>query len=154
MIVFSDIHGYWCNGFYLVTEIILIKFANNVFILQYHILIFLFLLNTEHSKTPVVCLHENTKQESEDKIPTMYSDNDLSKLAARQIKAEIMGDTELAEKLKKQLEEARKIVKEKGFAKQPTKKVEEEVILTKVDSQGLARPIQTSQEKIESYKVC
>lgn len=84
-----------------------------------------------------------------DSIPVMYSEEDLSKLAAKQIKAEIIGDATLAEKLKKQLDIARETVKLKGFVKQLDK---QEVILTKIDSQGQSRPVQTTQDKIENYK--
>ncbi|KYQ51586.1 CWF19-like protein 2 [Trachymyrmex zeteki] len=73
---------------------------------------------------------------------------EMNKLGARIIKAELTGDDELAAQLRVQLEHAKKHV-----ASCSTSVQEENVILTRTDAKGTARPIQPrSQSKWENYR--
>ncbi|XP_040568373.1 CWF19-like protein 2 homolog [Lepeophtheirus salmonis] len=67
----------------------------------------------------------------------ILSEKELNALGAKIIKAEILGNTELANKLKKKLEKA-KLVSETASNR---KESEEVVILTRIDSQGNERPL-------------
>ncbi|XP_012530509.1 CWF19-like protein 2 isoform X2 [Monomorium pharaonis] len=73
----------------------------------------------------------------EDKSIDVLTEAEMNKLGARIIKAELMGDDELAARLKIQLEDARKHV-----ALCDTNVQEENVILTRTDAKGTVRPIQ------------
>lgn len=61
---------------------------------------------------------------------------EMNKLGAKIVKAELMGDNELADRLKEQLEKARE------HSKQVDKSKTENVILSRTDSKGVTRPIQ------------
>ncbi|XP_064214866.1 CWF19-like protein 2 homolog [Tribolium castaneum] len=63
----------------------------------------------------------------------ILSDKELNALAAKLVKAEIMGKTELVKELKAKLEAAR----QRKDSSKPT----EEVLLTQTDSQGHTRPV-------------
>ncbi|XP_076760862.1 CWF19-like protein 2 [Xylocopa sonorina] len=71
----------------------------------------------------------------------------MNKLGARIVKAEIMGNTELAEELKIQLRNAREIAK--NVQVHDTGKVEN-VILTRTDAKGITRPLESSSQPRES----
>lgn len=80
----------------------------------------------------------------------ILTEAEMNKLGARIIKAEIMGDNELAAQLKVQLEQARKLA-----AANNTNDIGETVILTKTDGKGFARPIQPrnqSKQFAESHR--
>lgn len=66
----------------------------------------------------------------------ILSKGDMNKLGAKIIKAELMGDNELAERLKKQLQQARE------HSNQTEKSATENIILSRTDSKGVVRPLQ------------
>lgn len=75
----------------------------------------------------------------------MLSDKELNALGAKLIKAEMLGNTELYNKLKREIEEARKARESAGAAACPDGAQrgsrEEVVILTKTDGRGFAHPL-------------
>lgn len=68
---------------------------------------------------------------------SVMTDKELNVLAAKLVKAEIMGNTKLISELKDKLEKARKLHNEL----KPTQKDQEEVLLTRTDSKGYSRPV-------------
>ncbi|XP_064841353.1 CWF19-like protein 2 isoform X2 [Oncorhynchus masou masou] len=93
--------------------------------------------------------------EEEEEVPIL-TDEEMNKLGARLVKAEIMGNTALMEKLKTQLESARN-AKEKRAAQQPGKsdrvpgqtEEDQEVLLFRTDQSGRAWPVNASSEPQE-----
>ncbi|XP_024885751.1 CWF19-like protein 2 [Temnothorax curvispinosus] len=89
----------------------------------------------------------NSTNDMDEGQSIVLTEAEMNKLGARIIKAELMGDDELAAHLKIQLEHARKHV-----ASCSTNAQEDNVILTRTDAKGTARPIQPrSQSKRENY---
>uniref|UniRef100_A0A8C7DGQ2 CWF19-like protein 2 n=1 Tax=Oncorhynchus kisutch TaxID=8019 RepID=A0A8C7DGQ2_ONCKI len=90
--------------------------------------------------------------EEEEEVPIL-TDEEMNKLGARLVKAEIMGNTALMEKLKTQLESARN-AKENRAAQQPGKsdrapcqtEEDQEVLLFRTDQSGRAWPVNASSE--------
>ncbi|XP_043290104.1 CWF19-like protein 2 [Venturia canescens] len=73
----------------------------------------------------------------------IITEAEMNKLGAKIVKAEIMGDMELAAELKAKLELARTARKNKPAVSSGTKPAEEEnVILTKINAKGMARPLE------------
>lgn len=70
------------------------------------------------------------------------SEKELNVLAAKLVKAEIMGNTKLVEELKEKLEKAR--------ANQMSSDSSEEVLLTRTDAKGYTRPVKLNSERGES----
>ncbi|KAL1438290.1 hypothetical protein MTO96_048365 [Rhipicephalus appendiculatus] len=104
-------------------------------------------------------LHEQPKRENEpDSIaqreeraaPKLLSDKELNALGAKLIKAEMLGNTVLYEKLKNEIEEARKARESAGASTCPDGAQrgsrEEVVILTKTDGRGFAHPLSEPSE--------
>ncbi|XP_044297759.1 CWF19-like protein 2 [Varanus komodoensis] len=87
---------------------------------------------------------------SEDKNPHILSDEEMNKLGAKIIKAELMGNKDLATKLQTQLDNARKL-KDSGAQTQakvseretPGFQVDHEVVLIRTDKAGRAWPVNT-----------
>lgn len=79
--------------------------------------------------------------------PEVLSDHQLNELAAKLVKAEILGNDELAAQLKKKLELARQVratnPKPVATGSRSIKSEQEVVVLTRTDSKGFARPLQT-----------
>lgn len=72
---------------------------------------------------------------------TRLTDDDLNALGAQILKAELMGDTDLAERLKNQIEAARQ-AREFGSKTAAADREEETVVvLTRTDQRGVTRPI-------------
>ncbi|KAL0973436.1 hypothetical protein UPYG_G00203610 [Umbra pygmaea] len=98
----------------------------------------------------------DSSSEEEEDVPVL-TDEEMNKLGARLVKAEILGNSTLMEKLKAQLESARK-AKENLAAKQPRRsdkppgshaEDDEEVLLFRTDQSGRAWPVNTSSEPQE-----
>ncbi|XP_054724525.1 CWF19-like protein 2 [Uloborus diversus] len=87
------------------------------------------------------------KSSNKDKSPVFYTNDDLSKLASKVFKAELLGDKELTSKLQKELDEARKFVVERPLRKA---KQEEEVVLMKRDSSGQVQPLRITNDDMSS----
>lgn len=96
----------------------------------------------------------SSKAESEDeernppeKQPEILSDQQLNELAAKLVKAEILGNDELAAQLKKKLETARQVRADNPNAVATSSKIRksdaEVVVLSRTDSRGFARPLET-----------
>ncbi|XP_071056657.1 CWF19-like protein 2 homolog [Onthophagus taurus] len=82
-----------------------------------------------------------TSEDNEEKIG--ITDKELNAIAAKLVKAEIMGNEELVKELKLKLENARSL-------KTTTITKEENVLLTTTDNQGYSRPIKLKSEYGES----
>ncbi|XP_015594629.1 CWF19-like protein 2 isoform X2 [Cephus cinctus] len=82
-----------------------------------------------------------SEQNSENEEDKVLTEAELNQLGARIVKAEIMGDNELAAELKIKLENAREI--RKNAPVKPSKGAEQEtVILTRTDNRGMSRPVE------------
>ncbi|CDQ90636.1 unnamed protein product, partial [Oncorhynchus mykiss] len=98
---------------------------------------------------------DSLSEEEEEEVPIL-TDEEMNKLGARLVKAEIMGNTALMEKLKTQLESARN-AKENRAAQQPGKsdrapgqtEEDQEVLLFRTDQSGRAWPVNASSEPQE-----
>ncbi|CAI5773263.1 2 isoform X1 [Podarcis lilfordi] len=93
---------------------------------------------------------------SEDEKPQILSDEEMNKLGAKIVKAELMGNKDLAGKLQTQLDNARRL-KESGAQTQARKfeketagfKEDNEVVLVRTDQSGRAWPVNTPGELLE-----
>lgn len=83
--------------------------------------------------------------EEECKVSVM-TDKELNVLAAKLVKAEIMGNTKLISELKEKLEQARKV----HSNTKSTHKEQEEILLTRTDSKGYSRPVKMQSDYGES----
>ncbi|XP_029571644.1 CWF19-like protein 2 isoform X2 [Salmo trutta] len=107
------------------------------------------------NKPAVTSSSSDSLSEEEEEVPIL-TDEEMNKLGARLVKAEIMGNTALMEKLKTQLESARK-AKENRAAQQPGKsdrppgqtEEDQEVLLFRTDQSGRAWPVNASSEPQE-----
>uniref|UniRef100_A0A6V7KZM5 Cwf19-like C-terminal domain-containing protein n=1 Tax=Bracon brevicornis TaxID=1563983 RepID=A0A6V7KZM5_9HYME len=73
---------------------------------------------------------------------SILSEDEMNKLGAKIVKAEIMGDLELAAELKSKLEKARAAKASNVVSQQSRKSTEENVILTVTNSKGMSRPLE------------
>ncbi|XP_027634139.2 CWF19-like protein 2 [Falco peregrinus] len=92
---------------------------------------------------------------SKDELPQVLSEEEMNRLGARIVKAELMGDMELASKLQAELENARKLRETQGQI--PAKsgreasscREAEQVVLVRTDQSGRAWPVTASAEPQE-----
>ncbi|XP_046835525.1 CWF19-like protein 2 [Vespa crabro] len=96
------------------------------------------IINEEISKKDNKVFDINTQSND------ILTKEEMNKLGAKIIKAELMGDNELANHLKEQLEKARE------HSNQANKSETENVILSRTDSKGVTRPIQPRCQSKES----
>lgn len=78
---------------------------------------------------------------------TVQSEDDLNRLAAKHFKAMLSGDITEAKLLKEKLNEAREKFKAEGSKMVAPLREREKVLLTKMDSSGQQRPIQSFREE-------
>ncbi|PSN37445.1 CWF19-like protein 2 [Blattella germanica] len=87
------------------------------------------------------------KKPTDTQMPTILTDKEMNELGAKLVKAEILGNEELARELKSKLEAARiaRTMKPAEVKKTEESQKEETVILTKTDSKGFVRPLQQTE---------
>ncbi|XP_063981765.1 CWF19-like protein 2 [Diachasmimorpha longicaudata] len=82
---------------------------------------------------------EKPKEETAEAI---MSEDELNKLGARIVKAEIMGDMDLAQELKEKLERAREMKKQTRKSREAERGGVKDVILTVTNSRGMSKPLE------------
>ncbi|KAK9961740.1 hypothetical protein ABG768_007140 [Culter alburnus] len=106
----------------------------------------------DESKTTTVSSSESEEEEEEEMILT---DEEMNKLGAKLVKAELLGNTALVEKLKAQMDAARRAKESRAQRKEQTKQVsaptdsEKEVVLFRTDHSGRAWPVNAPSEPLE-----
>ncbi|KAK0168559.1 hypothetical protein PV327_002345 [Microctonus hyperodae] len=102
------------------------------------------ILKSQQEKKQAKSDNESSGTEEElTTVPTkILTDDELNKLGARIVKAEIMGDNALAKELKAEMEKARETRKNNPKPVESKRESEKNVILTTTNSRGLARPVQ------------
>lgn len=85
-----------------------------------------------YTNTPETSTSDKQDVDDDDRI---LSEKELNHLAAKLVKAEIMGNIQLAKELKDKLDKAREL------RQNAPKTVEEEVVLTRTDNQGRSQPV-------------
>ncbi|XP_054020478.1 CWF19-like protein 2 [Dryobates pubescens] len=91
---------------------------------------------------------------SNDEPPRILNEEEMNRLGARIVKAELMGDMELASKLQEELENARKLRETQGQlpakpGKEASSRQEEQVVLVRTDHGGRAWPVAAPAEPQE-----
>ncbi|NXA38847.1 C19L2 protein, partial [Eudromia elegans] len=92
---------------------------------------------------------------SKDEVSRVLSEEEMNKLGARIVKAELMGDMELASKLQAELENARKLRENQNQVPAKTGRAvsslqeDEQVILVRTDQTGRAWPVTRAAEPLE-----
>ncbi|XP_025198919.1 CWF19-like protein 2 [Melanaphis sacchari] len=89
--------------------------------------------------------HNDKTNEQKESVENPLTDSELNALAAKQIKAEIMGNKKLAEELQKKLESAREYASKQNFTTNKTKQKEEFVLLTRTSSKGYSYPVKQAE---------
>lgn len=85
---------------------------------------------------------EDIEKQETSSIENKPSEKDLNVLAAKLVKAEIMGNTKLVAELKEKLEKARSNQTSNNSS-------DEQVLLTRTDSKGFSRPVKLDSESSE-----
>ncbi|KAM7127496.1 CWF19-like protein 2 isoform 1-T1 [Ciconia maguari] len=91
----------------------------------------------------------------EDEPPRVLSEEEMNRLGARIVKAELMGDMELASKLQAELENARKLretqgqIPAKSGKEASSRQEDEQVVLVRTDQSGRAWPVAAPTEPQE-----
>ncbi|KAM6316826.1 CWF19-like protein 2 [Aegotheles albertisi] len=86
---------------------------------------------------------------SKDEPPRVLSEEEMNRLGAKIVKAELMGDMELASKLQAELENARKLresqgqIPAKSDREGSSRQEDEQVVLVRTDQSGRAWPVNT-----------
>ena len=94
-------------------------------------------------EAPASTTDSSNVKSSEEKIIT---NDDLNKLSARILKAEISGNSEKVTKLNTKLDGMKKLMKKQSSGKPSVR--EEVVVLTKTDSKGNARPVELDSNQL------
>ncbi|XP_057255716.1 CWF19-like protein 2 isoform X1 [Pezoporus wallicus] len=97
-----------------------------------------------------------SRNTSNDEPPRILTEEEMNKLGARIVKAELMGDMELASELQEELQNARKLRETQGqipanSGREPSRHQEaEQVVLVRTDQSGRAWPVTAPDEPQES----
>uniref|UniRef100_A0A2S2PA61 CWF19-like protein 2 n=1 Tax=Schizaphis graminum TaxID=13262 RepID=A0A2S2PA61_SCHGA len=89
--------------------------------------------------------YNDETQEHKETVEKPLTESELNALAAKQIKAEIMGNKKLAEELKQKLDLARDYASKQNYTTNKTKQKEEFVLLTRTSSKGYSYPVKQAQ---------
>ncbi|XP_077063235.1 CWF19-like protein 2 [Siphateles boraxobius] len=106
----------------------------------------------EESKTTTAVSSSQSEEEEEELILT---DEEMNKLGAKLVKAELMGNTALVEKLKAQMDAARRAKESRAQRRDRTKPAsapsdsEKEVVLFRTDPSGRAWPVKAPSQTLE-----
>ncbi|XP_069739588.1 CWF19-like protein 2 isoform X1 [Phaenicophaeus curvirostris] len=96
-----------------------------------------------------------SRHTSKDEPPRVLSEEEMNRLGARIVKAELMGDMELASKLQAELEDARKLkeaqgqISAKSGREASSHQEDEQVVLVRTDQSGRSWPVTASAEPQE-----
>ncbi|KAM6140029.1 CWF19-like protein 2 [Pterocles gutturalis] len=96
-----------------------------------------------------------SRHTSKDEPPRVLSEEEMNRLGARIVKAELMGDMELASKLQAELDNARKLretqgqIPAKSGREASSRQEDEQVVLVRTDQSGRAWPVTTPSEPQE-----
>ncbi|NP_001028924.2 CWF19-like protein 2 [Danio rerio] len=107
----------------------------------------------EDSKTTTTVSSSESEEEEEEEL--ILTDEEMNKLGAKIVKAEIMGNTALLEKLRAQMEAARRAKEKRAQIKDQSKQAsepavsEKEVLLFRTDPSGRAWPVNAPSETLE-----
>nr|Q3LSS0.1 RecName: Full=CWF19-like protein 2 [Danio rerio]ABA19230.1 CWF19-like 2 [Danio rerio] len=107
----------------------------------------------EDSKTTTTVSSSESEEEEEEEL--ILTDEEMNKLGAKIVKAEIMGNTALLEKLRAQMEAARRAKEKRAQIKDQSKRAskpavsEKEVLLFRTDPSGRAWPVNAPSETLE-----
>ncbi|XP_057206615.1 CWF19-like protein 2 isoform X2 [Triplophysa rosa] len=99
----------------------------------------------EESKTTTAAESSSESEEEEEEV--ILTEEEMNKLGAKLVKAEIVGNTALVEKLKAQMDAARRAKESRAQRKERTEQVssqpdaEKEVVLFRTDQSGRAWPV-------------
>ncbi|KAI5625453.1 CWF19-like protein 2 [Silurus asotus] len=101
----------------------------------------------EERRTAPVQKSSSESEEEEEEVP-LLTDEEMNKLGAKLLKAELMGNMALMDSLKAQLEAARK-ARENQAHKPKKQEAEQEVVLFRTDQSGHSWPISGSSQHVE-----
>ncbi|XP_056120109.1 CWF19-like protein 2 [Rhinichthys klamathensis goyatoka] len=107
----------------------------------------------EESKTTTVSSSESEEEEEEEEL--ILTDEEMNKLGAKLVKAELMGNTALVDKLNAQMDAARRAKESRAQRKVQTTPVsappdsEKEVVLFRTDPSGRAWPVNALSQTLE-----
>lgn len=96
----------------------------------------------------------SSRNTSDDEPLRILTEEEMNKLGARIVKAELMGDMELASELQAELRNARKLRETQGqipanSGREPSSRQEEQVVLVRTDQSGRAWPVTAPAEPQE-----
>ncbi|XP_039420263.1 CWF19-like protein 2 isoform X1 [Corvus cornix cornix] len=111
--------------------------------------------NTSEKKQILSDSKTSSSRSPKDEPPRVLSEEEMNRLGARIVKAELMGDTDLASELQAELDNARKLRETQGQI--PTKagreasrhQEDEQVVLVRTDGSGRAWPVTGPAEPLE-----
>ncbi|XP_068870694.1 CWF19-like protein 2 isoform X2 [Aphelocoma coerulescens] len=109
----------------------------------------------EHASNTSEKKQTSSSRSPKDELPRVLSEEEMNRLGARIVKAELMGDTDLASELQAELDNARKLRETQGQI--PTKagreasrrQEDEQVVLVRTDGSGRAWPVTGPAEPLE-----
>uniref|UniRef100_A0A672MQW1 CWF19-like protein 2 n=1 Tax=Sinocyclocheilus grahami TaxID=75366 RepID=A0A672MQW1_SINGR len=127
----------------------------NLFILYKFLNLFYTSVNVTYAKTDWVCQSTSSESEEEEEEEVILTDEEMNKLGAKLVKAELMGNTALVENLKAQMQAARRAKENRAQRKAQNKPVsaatdsEKDVVLFRTDPMGRAWPVKAPSQPQE-----